>query len=166
MCGPIGSIHHLRIGNTSFAPLRGKMVRANKSRFDAGDAAMLTFLLDKQDSLQRRQTGPSGRDAEPPVSLQADRQSSADRHSLHTAMAAQSTQRVLSWQTLASSLYSRVATSAQLLLASLKCDGRCSKNANSLIRKMFGRCDLHIVSEVAQPGHLWLTSNAGVTRSR
>jgi len=93
MCGPIGSIHHHRIGDTSFAPLRGKMVRANKSRFDAGDAAMLTFLLDKRGSLQRWQPGPSGSGAKPWISLQANRRCGAEQPSPQTAIPSQSAYR-------------------------------------------------------------------------
>ncbi|MFT4555438.1 MAG: hypothetical protein ACI92S_000769 [Planctomycetaceae bacterium] len=93
MCGPIGSIQYLRIGDTSFAPLRGKMVRANKSRFDAGDAAMLTFLLDKQDSLQRWQPDPSVSGAKSRISLQANRRCRAEHPALQTAIPSQSTYR-------------------------------------------------------------------------
>lgn len=89
-CGPIcvdsPFLNPRRIGNS----VSGEMVRTKLSRFDAGDAAMLTFLLDKQDRLQRWQSGHSGPVAEPRMSLQANCRSNTDQRSRQTPIPAQS----------------------------------------------------------------------------
>ena len=140
------------------------MVRATKSRVDAGDAAMLTFLLDKQDSFHGWRSGLNRPDTSAPISLQTAYHFYAIRSQ---ALSPSSRCGISSgMQIPALQPSSQSAIPARLLLRRHERTGRFGDQTFSSLCNASERCKSHILSEDAQSGHRRPTSHAGVTRSR
>lgn len=140
------------------------MVRATKSRFDAGDAAMLTFLLDKQDSIHGWRSGLNRPDTSAPISLQA----ACRFHPIRSQALSPSSRRGITSRMQISELQpsSQSAIPARLLLRHCERTGRFGDQTLSSLCNTSERCKSHILSEGAQSGHRRPTNHAGVTRSR
>lgn len=140
------------------------------STFDAGDAAMLTFLLDKQGRSRRCQSCLHRAVEETPLSVQTLRSAKKKSDLLKSTTFPQPSRA----QALLLALHAWPAPTAMFdkpdrgTSTAHNHGFRCS-SLLALRTSFLGtlnRCILDIVSEVAQSGHLWLSSHAGVTRSR
>jgi hypothetical protein len=107
---------------------------------------MLTFLLDKQDNRSLWRSVHSR-----PRDMSRMRPQTRFSRRLRVA---------------ASADFSSRPIPAQLVHAIIAGRNRFSRRHVPEVCVTFRRCDLHTMSEDAHPAHLWLTSHAGVTRSR